>query len=106
MLWSTFQVALLQLCGRLAGKRAHHSAEGLFQSYKVLTSKRRVIALWKPFGEHTTSATFINLPYLQNHLYRGQHLHESLPSPHHEEVAEQGAGARVWLGQKVLKLMK
>ena len=64
-------------------------------------------------GEHTTAGMFINLPYLQKHLCRGQHLHQSLPPWHLKEVPEPGgrgwgvAGReRVWLGQKVVKLIK
>lgn len=60
-------------------------------------------------GQHMTAAMFINLRYVQKRLYRGQHLHQSLPPRHHKEVAEPGRGGereRVWFGQKVVKLIK
>lgn len=100
MLQSMFEVVLLQLCGMLAGKGAHHGAvdcagtqvhhvsqKASFRAKKYWPAREESLAA---LGERTTAAMFINLPYVQKHLYRGQHLHHSLPPRHHKEVAEPG----------------
>lgn len=106
MLQSMFEVALLQLRGRLAGKGAHHGAEDdpdtwihpVLQKASLRATKywpaRAEPLLLAALGEHVTAAMFINLPYLQKHLYWGQHLHQSLPLQHHKEVTEWGGGER------------
>lgn len=66
-----------------------HLAEGLFPSHEQLTSKG--YCSLTVLGQHRTVAVFINR---QQHFYRGQHLHQSLPLP--QGSGKWGEGETVW----------